>query len=61
MAVIGHELSIRAARLIPTYQWGQEGHGSDALWQITATGAITFWVPVFVFAFLFGLSMDLAT
>jgi len=54
-------LSIRAARLIPTYQWGQEGHGSDALWQITATGAITFWVPVFVFAFLFGLSMDLAT
>ncbi|MGH9301093.1 MAG: MMPL family transporter, partial [Acidimicrobiales bacterium] len=31
---------------------------SKALWGIPATGAITQWVPVMVFAFLFGLSMD---
>ena len=28
------------------------------MWGIPATGAITMWVPVMVFAFLFGLSMD---
>ncbi len=36
----------------------QEGHGSEALFGIAATGAVTFWVPMMVFAFLFGLSMD---
>ena len=36
----------------------QEGHGSDAIWGIAATGAITSWIPLMVFAFLFGLSMD---
>jgi RND superfamily putative drug exporter len=35
----------------------QEGHGSS-LWGITATGAITAWIPLMIFAFLFGLSMD---
>ena len=35
----------------------QEGHGSS-LWSITATGAITAWIPLMIFAFLFGLSMD---
>jgi putative drug exporter of the RND superfamily len=35
----------------------QEGHGSS-LWNITATGAITAWIPLMIFAFLFGLSMD---
>jgi len=35
----------------------QEGHGSG-LWNITATGAITAWIPLMIFAFLFGLSMD---
>ncbi len=33
------------------------GHGSS-LWNITATQAITAWIPVMIFAFLFGLSMD---
>ncbi len=28
------------------------------LWSIPATGSITVWVPIMVFAFLFGLSMD---
>jgi RND superfamily putative drug exporter len=36
----------------------QEGHGSEALWGIPATGAIDSWIPLIVFAFLFGLSMD---
>ncbi|RNL75325.1 MMPL family transporter [Nocardioides marmorisolisilvae] len=36
----------------------QDGHGSNALFGIQETGAITFWVPLMVFAFLFGLSMD---
>jgi putative drug exporter of the RND superfamily len=36
----------------------QHGHGSDVIWGIPATGAITNWVPLMTFAFLFGLSMD---
>jgi RND superfamily putative drug exporter len=36
------------------FQWG---HGSS-LWNIDATQAITAWIPLMVFAFLFGLSMD---
>ena len=36
----------------------QQGHGSKALWNIDATQAITAWIPLMIFAFLFGLSMD---
>jgi RND superfamily putative drug exporter len=35
----------------------QEGHGSS-LWNISATQAITAWIPLMIFAFLYGLSMD---
>jgi len=35
----------------------QEGHGSS-LWGLTATHSITAYIPVMIFAFLFGLSMD---
>ena len=35
----------------------QQGHGSG-LWDVDASGSVTPWVPVMVFAFLFGLSMD---
>jgi RND superfamily putative drug exporter len=35
----------------------QQGHGSG-LWNIPATGSIIAWIPVMIFAFLFGLSMD---
>src|SRR3954469_4004863 len=35
----------------------QEGHGSS-LWGGEASGAITAYIPVMIFAFLFGLSMD---
>jgi putative drug exporter of the RND superfamily len=36
----------------------QSGYGSHLIWEIPATGSITVWVPIMVFAFLFGLSMD---
>ena len=36
----------------------QHGYGSEAIWGVPATGAVTFWVPLMVFAFLYGLSMD---
>jgi putative drug exporter of the RND superfamily len=36
----------------------QFGHGSEALFGVHSTGAVTFWIPLMVFAFLFGLSMD---
>jgi len=35
----------------------QQGHGSS-LWGIAATQSITAYIPVMIFAFLFGLSMD---
>jgi RND superfamily putative drug exporter len=46
-----------AAFGIMTWFW-QDGHGSNAVFGVPATGAITFWIPLMVFAFLFGLSMD---
>jgi RND superfamily putative drug exporter len=36
----------------------QQGWLSEPVWGIQATGALTEWVPIMVFAFLFGLSMD---
>jgi RND superfamily putative drug exporter len=36
----------------------QEGFGSEQVFGISETGAVTFWLPVLIFAFLFGLSMD---
>jgi RND superfamily putative drug exporter len=56
-AVLLNLVSMAAAFGLMTWFW-QEGHGSQALFSIPATGAITFWVPLMVFAFLFGLSMD---
>jgi RND superfamily putative drug exporter len=35
----------------------QQGHGSS-LWNLEATHSITAYIPVMIFAFLFGLSMD---
>jgi RND superfamily putative drug exporter len=36
----------------------QEGHGSQAIWGVSATQSIVPWIPLMIFAFLFGLSMD---
>jgi RND superfamily putative drug exporter len=56
-AVVFNLISLAAAYGVLTWVW-QDGHGSNLLWGIPATGAITMWVPLMVFAFLFGLSMD---
>src|SRR5215831_4954708 len=56
-AVVFNLISLAAAYGVLTWVW-QDGHGSNTLWGIPATGAITMWVPLMVFAFLFGLSMD---
>jgi RND superfamily putative drug exporter len=56
-AVVLNLISLTATFGFMAWFW-QEGHGSSALFSIPATGAITFWIPIMVFAFLFGLSMD---
>jgi RND superfamily putative drug exporter len=56
-AVVLNLISMGAAFGLMTWFW-QEGHGSNFVFGIPATGAITFWIPLMVFAFLFGLSMD---
>jgi len=56
-AVLLNLISMGAAFGLMTWFW-QEGHGSNAIFGIPATGAIAFWIPLMVFAFLFGLSMD---
>ena len=56
-AVALNVLSVSATFGLLVIAW-QDGHLSKAVWGIEATGALTEWVPVMVFAFLFGLSMD---
>jgi RND superfamily putative drug exporter len=56
-AVVLNLMSLAATFGLMTWFW-QEGHGSQAIFGIPATGAITFWIPLMIFAFLFGLSMD---
>jgi RND superfamily putative drug exporter len=56
-AVLLNIISVAATLGLMVLFW-QEGYGSDAIFGVAATGAITFWIPMMVFAFLFGLSMD---
>jgi RND superfamily putative drug exporter len=56
-AVLCNLISLGAAYGILVLVW-QDGHGSQALWDTPSTGAIAMWIPLMVFAFLFGLSMD---
>ena len=37
------------------FQWG---HGAQAIWNVPATNSIIPWIPLMIFAFLYGLSMD---
>jgi putative drug exporter of the RND superfamily len=55
-AIVLNLLSLACAFGIVVFVF-QMGHGSG-LWDIPATGSITAWIPVMIFAFLFGLSMD---
>ncbi len=56
-AIVLNVISVAAAWGVLQLVW-QSGHGSDEIFGIAATGAITAWIPLMVFAFLFGLSMD---
>jgi putative drug exporter of the RND superfamily len=56
-AVLLNVISVGAAWGVITLVW-QQGYGSDALWGISATHSVDAWIPLMVFAFLFGLSMD---
>ena len=56
-AVLLNVISVGAAWGVITLVW-QQGHGSEPLWGIAATHSVDAWIPLMVFAFLFGLSMD---
>jgi RND superfamily putative drug exporter len=56
-AVILNLISLGAAFgiVVFIFQWG---HGSQAIWHVPATQSIISWIPLMIFAFLYGLSMD---
>jgi RND superfamily putative drug exporter len=56
-AILMNLLSLGAVLGAVVLVW-QEGHGSQQIWNISSTGAIVEFIPVMVFAFLYGLSMD---
>jgi RND superfamily putative drug exporter len=56
-AIVLNVLSVAAAWGVLVLVW-QHGYGSEAIWDIQATGSIPSWMPLMIFAFLFGLSMD---
>ena len=56
-AVLLNVVSVAATFGFVVLFW-QKGFGSELVFGITPTGAVTFWLPVLIFAFLFGLSMD---
>jgi putative drug exporter of the RND superfamily len=56
-AIVLNVLSVAAAFGIVVLVW-QDGHGSQLVGGVPATETITNWVPLAIFAFLYGLSMD---
>jgi len=56
-ALVLNVLSLSAAYGLTVLVW-QHGIATQALFGQSAAGAITVWVPIAMFAFLFGLSMD---
>jgi RND superfamily putative drug exporter len=56
-AVVLNVISVGAAWGVITLIW-QQGHGSNEIWGIDPTGSIAAWIPLMIFAFLYGLSMD---
>jgi putative drug exporter of the RND superfamily len=56
-AILLNVLSVAAAWGVLVLVW-QHGYGSDEIWGIQATGQVPSWMPLMIFAFLFGLSMD---
>lgn len=56
-AVVLNLVSLLAAYGIIVFIF-QQGHGAEAIWGVHATQSIIPWIPLMIFAFLFGLSMD---
>jgi RND superfamily putative drug exporter len=56
-AVLLNLVSLAAAIGIVVFIF-QQGHGSEAIWNVQATDSIFPWIPLMIFAFLYGLSMD---
>jgi RND superfamily putative drug exporter len=56
-AVVMNLLSVFATWGVVTLVW-QHGFGAELLFNSDPTGSIIFWVPLLVFAFIYGLSMD---
>ena len=56
-AVILNLISLGAAYGIVVFVF-QDGHGSNLIWGVAATDAVISWIPLMIFAFLYGLSMD---
>jgi len=56
-AVFLNLVSLAAAYGIVVFIF-QDGHGSDAIWNVQATDAVISWIPLMIFAFLYGISMD---
>ncbi|MBA2331876.1 MAG: MMPL family transporter, partial [Actinobacteria bacterium] len=56
-AVILNLISLGAAYGIIVFIF-QKGNGSEAIWNVPATDSIISWIPLMIFAFLYGLSMD---
>jgi len=56
-AVILNLISLGAAYgiIVFIFQWG---HGAQAIWNVPSTNSIIPWIPLMIFAFLYGLSMD---
>jgi RND superfamily putative drug exporter len=56
-AVLLNLVSLGAAYgiVVFIFQWG---HGAEAIWNVPATNSIIPWIPLMIFAFLYGLSMD---
>jgi RND superfamily putative drug exporter len=56
-AVVFNVISIAAVWGFLVFFW-QQGNGGEPLFGIESTGTLTVWIPLMVFAFLYGLSMD---
>jgi len=56
-AVLLNLVSLGAAFGIIVFVF-QQGHGAEAIWGVHATQSIISWIPLMIFAFLYGLSMD---
>ncbi len=56
-AVVLNLVSLGAAYGIIVFIF-QKGHGAEEIWNVPATDSIVTWIPLMIFAFLYGLSMD---